>query len=93
MVTSEGIQLNVSGDNQLATALMTPQTAQITMQQLTQAHGISLAGEGDQQILVVTDPAQFEVLQVIFYVSIYDLYSLITPIYSYKTQNITCYGT
>ncbi len=78
MLTAGGVPMNMSGvvcEEQSMHALqVTQQAAQAAIQQLQQGQGISLAGDGEQQIFVVTDPAQLEALQVyilfLFYPSV-----------------------
>ena len=66
MVTSEGVPVAgvVSEDQAMSALQLTQQAAQAAIQQLQQGQGIQLTGDGEQQILVVTDPAQLEALQV-----------------------------
>ena len=57
----------VVSDSQTAVTLQT-QTAQVTLQQLQQQHGVATITVGDQgqQVYVITDPAQLEALQVCY---------------------------
>ena len=83
MVTSDGLPVSmsslVSEDGSLTGLHMSQQAAHATIQQLAQGQGLTLAASSDseQQILVVTDPAQVEALQVQYrptnYINLSDL--------------------